>query len=181
MFPVRLVGRVVELRDFTLEDVDDALAIVGDERVTNWLSFDRKDRDQAAAMIRGAVERAQNEPRTEYYLAITAPALVGFIRLGMDGVKAGKLGYAVRADQWGRGYATDAARVMLDFGFKELGLHRISGAVGPDNAASVRVLERLGFQFEGRIRDHVFTNDKWRDSLLYSVLASEWAGRQAAA
>ena len=90
-------------------------------------------------------------------------------------VKAAKLGYAIRADRWGKGYATDAARRMIDFGFVELRLHRISAAIGPDNAASIAVVGKLGMKYEGRIRDHVFTNGAWRDSLLYSVPSSnEW-------
>lgn len=74
----------------------------------------------------------------------------------------------------GHGYATDAARTLTDFGFRELGLHRISAAIGPDNGGSIVVAERLGMKYEGRIRDHVFTNGAWRDSLLYAVLVDEW-------
>jgi RimJ/RimL family protein N-acetyltransferase len=52
-------------------------------------------------------------------------------------------------------------------------LHRISTAIGPDNAPSIALVQGLGFQYEGRIRDHVYTNGAWRDSLLYSLLAPE--------
>ncbi len=90
-------------------------------------------------------------------------------------MKAGKLGYAVAFDHWGKGYATDAARTLVHYGFRELGLHRSSAAIGPENVASLRMAERLGMTFEGRIRDHVHTNGRWRDSLLYSVLDKEWA------
>ena len=48
-------------------------------------------------------------------------------------------------DQWGKGYATEAARAVLDHGFREVGLDRIVACVYPDNAASIRVAERLGF------------------------------------
>ena len=68
-----------------------------------------------------------------------------------------------------------AARTLITFGFGPLGLHRISAAAGPDNTASIAVIKRLGMAAEGRIRDHVYTNNAWRDSLLYSLLASEWA------
>ena len=64
---------------------------------------------------------------------------------------------------------------MLDFGFGLLGLHRISAACAPDNIASQRVVEHLGMQHEGRIRDHVFTNGAWRDSVTFSLLEHEWA------
>jgi ribosomal-protein-alanine N-acetyltransferase len=175
MYPVTLTGRVVTLREFRSDDAADSLAIVGDDQVTQWLSFDSRDMNAAQAMIDGAVQRARQDPRNEYYLAVTGEGdeLVGFARLALAGVKAAKLGYAVRADRWGKGYATDAARRMIQFGFDELGLHRISAAIGPDNAASIAVVRKLGMQQEGRIRDHVYTNGVWRDSILFSVLEHE--------
>jgi ribosomal-protein-alanine N-acetyltransferase len=179
MYPVRESGGLVILREFGPGDLSDSLAIVGDDQVTRWLSFDSRNEDQAAAMLEGITERARQEPRTEYYLAVVLPGaeqrVIGFARLGLDGVKAGKLGYAIRAAEQGRGYASDAARVLVAFGFRELGLHRISAAIGPDNSPSIALVKRLGFAYEGRIRDHVWTNGAWRDSLLYSVLEHEWA------
>ncbi|HKT01328.1 MAG TPA: GNAT family protein [Rugosimonospora sp.] len=177
MDPITLTGRVVTLREFRADDAAAVLCVVGDERVTRWLSFDSRDAAGAAAMVDRAITRAQMAPRTEYYLAVTIlpdGELVGFVRLGLDGVRAAKLGYAVAADHWGRGYAGDAARVLVQFGFQDLGLHRISAAIGPNNEASIRVAKRLGMSYEGRIRDHVYTNGTWRDSLLYSVLEHEW-------
>ncbi|MEU4623082.1 GNAT family protein [Actinoplanes sp. NPDC023801] len=178
MYPVELSGRVVQLREFRMEDAAASLSVVGDDRVTQWLSFDSRSGVEAENMISGAMERARLEPRTEYYLAVTADdEFVGFCRLGFDGVKAAKLGYAIAAEHWGHGYATDAAEVLTDFGFRVLGLHRISAAIGPDNESSIAVAVKLGMQYEGRIRHHVFTNGAWRDSLLYSVLADEWSQR----
>lgn len=177
-YPLRIPGRQVILRDFRADDVESAHAVVGDERVTWSLSFDARSLSETATMLDGAIERAQHEPRTEFYLAVTLPPdgeLVGFARLGLDGVQAAKLGYAIRADQWGHGYAKDAARTLTDYGFRELKLHRISAAIGPDNAPSVALINKLGFMYEGRVRDHVHTNGAWRDSLLFSVLRHEWA------
>jgi RimJ/RimL family protein N-acetyltransferase len=59
-------------------------------------------------------------------------------------------------------------------------MHRIQAACGPDNRSSQRLLARLGFTPEGRIRDHVFTNGAWRDSLLYSILEHEWQDMRGA-
>jgi RimJ/RimL family protein N-acetyltransferase len=175
-YPITLAGDAVTLRDFRDDDVAAVLAVAGDDRVTRWLSFDSRDKAGAAAMVHDAIARAHLQPRPEYYLAVTVAGdeLVGFARLALDGVKAGKLGYAIHADHWGHGYASDAARTLTEFGFRQLGLHRVSAAIGPDNTASIRVAERLGMTYEGRIRDHVHTNKNWRDSLLYSVLEHEW-------
>ncbi|WP_424217722.1 GNAT family N-acetyltransferase (plasmid) [Streptomyces sp. BI20] len=180
MYPIRLEGDRVVLREFRQDDVDDVLAVIGDDAVTASLSFDSRTRTQAAAMIEGTITRAQGVPRSEYYLAITPrgtdDTVVGFVRIAFAGVQAAKLGYAVAARWWGRGYATDAARVLTSYAFNSLGLHRVSAAIGPDNNASMAVAARLGMQREGVLRDHVHTGGVWRDSVLYSVLAHEWAG-----
>jgi ribosomal-protein-alanine N-acetyltransferase len=116
---------------------------------------------------------AKTEPRPDYYLAIAdwqTDELIGFIRIGLGGHRSGELGYALRKDRWRQGYAVEAAQLMLIFGFEDLGLHRIQAACGPDNPAPQALLRRLDFEYEGRMRDHVFTNGGWRDSLLYAVL-----------
>ena len=177
MYPIELGGQLVTLREFTSGDLASVVRIVGDDAVTSWLSFDSRGEDEARAMLDGVLARARQEPRSEYYLAVALPAdrtVIGFARLGLAGVRAAKLGFAIRHSQWGHGYATDAARTLITYGFGELGLHRISAAAGPDNAASIAVLKRLSMTYEGRIRDHVYTNGAWRDSLLYSLLSSEW-------
>ena len=172
-----LQGRITYLRDMTVDDLDAIESIAGDDRVTTWLSFESRDRDGCRAMLTAAMQNTQADPRMEYYLAITtreSESMIGFARLALGGVKAGKLGYAINADHWGKGYAQDAVAALVDFGFRSLDLHRITAATGPENAASRAVLNRLGFTYEGQLRSHVFTNGNWRDSLLYSLLVEEW-------
>lgn len=176
MYPVELIGSRVKLREFRPDDLEDVTKLVGDDRVTTTLSFDSRSIDQAESMLRGIIARAALNPRTEFYLAavVGEKGVIGLARLELSGVKAGKLGFAIGADHWGQGYGTDAARTITEFGFSALGLHRISAAIGPENDASVAIAKKLRMTYEGRIRDHVFTNGSWRDSLLYSVLHQEW-------
>lgn len=174
MYPVRIDGPRVGLREFTTSDLDDCMAIGGDPDVTAFLSFDTRTREQQQQLLAKDVERAQAEPRPDYYLAIAdrnTDQLIGFVRIGLDAHHRGELGYALRKDRWRQGFTAEACRLMLEFGFGELGLHRIQAACGPDNLASQLLLEKLGFSYEGRMRDHVFTNGAWRDSLLYSRLS----------
>ncbi|HET6295259.1 MAG TPA: GNAT family N-acetyltransferase [Kribbella sp.] len=175
-----LTGDGTRLREFRTEDLEDYLAIVGDDRVTNWLSFDSRDREAARKALDSIVERSQQENRSDYLLAVTSrddDRMIGFARLGPTGVQAAHLGYAIAADHWGHGYATDAARTLLRCAFETLALHRVSAAIGPENLASIAVVKTLGFSYEGRIRHHVYTNNAWRDSLLYSLLTTEWTHR----
>jgi ribosomal-protein-alanine N-acetyltransferase len=179
VYPVVITGPRLTLREFRTDDLDASMAVVGDLDVTRTLSFDARDRADQTERLAQDIARAQTEPRPDYYLAIAndADLLIGFVRIGLGRDRSGELGYAIRREDWGKGYATEATTLMLDFGFETLGLHRIQAACGPDNRASQRLLARLGFTPEGRIRDHVFTNGAWRDSLLYSVLDHEWGAR----
>lgn len=174
MTPIK--GDSVVLREFHPGDIADAHAIIGDDRVTYWLSFDSRPAAAAVEMVEGAIVRAHAKPRSEYYLAIARrsdDALVGFIRLALSGVRAAKLGYAVKADEWGKGYASEAVGLILSFAFNTLDLHRITAAIGPDNTRSITLVGKYAFQYEGRLRDHVYTNGSWRDSLLYSCLETD--------
>ena len=76
---------------------------------------------------------------------------------------------------WGQGYMHEAMRAMVDFAFHEMQLHRLEADVDPRNTASVKTLERLGFQKEGVLRERWIVGDEVSDSALYGLLASEWA------
>jgi RimJ/RimL family protein N-acetyltransferase len=173
-----LSGELTTLREFRTTDLDDYLAIAGDDRVTTWMAFDSYDRAKAEQSLAVLVQRSAQEDRPDYMLAVTRPdddQVIGFARIAPSGAWGAKLGYAIGADHWGHGYATDASRVLLRFAFGTLGRHRVTAAIGPENEASIAVVKHLGFTYEGHLRDHVFTNGAWRDSLLYSLLEGEYS------
>ncbi|TDD57537.1 N-acetyltransferase [Kribbella antibiotica] len=176
-----LNGELTVLREFRGSDLDDYLSVFGDDRVTDWMAFASYDRARAEKSLATLLERSAQADRPDYMLAVTRrddDRMIGFVRLAPGVHKNAKLGYGVHADHWGHGYATDTARTMLEFGFDTLGLHRITAAIGPENAASIAVVKRLGFSYEGQLREHVFTNGAWRDSLLYSILEDEYRSSQ---
>lgn len=176
MYPIRIEGERIVLREFEERDLDGSMVVVGDPDVTLFLSFDTRTREEQDKRLAADIARAQTEPRPDFYLAIAdrkTDELIGFIRIGLGGHRSGELGYALRKDRWRQGYTYEAAQLMLAFGFEQVGLHRIQAACGPDNIASQVLLQRLGFEYEGRMRDHVFTNGAWRDSLLYSDIGTD--------
>ena len=87
----------------------------------------------------------------------------------------GELGYTLLPEFWGRGYARRALSAVLDHGFGVLGLHRIEANINPDNARSRGLLERLGFRLEARFRENYRFRDRYLDSHIYSLLATEHA------
>ena len=85
-----------------------------------------------------------------------------------------EVGYTLHPDYWGRGYVPEAARTLIDLGFKNLGLHKIELVCFGYNIQSQRVAEKLGFTLEARIRDRKDVQGKRCDSLIYGLLRSEW-------
>ena len=81
-------------------------------------------------------------------------------------------------DVWGRGYGTEATRLMLDHAFGSLGLHRIALTVFEFNERAIRAYRRCGFVVEGRARESIWRDGRWWDELAMSVLSSEWHERR---
>lgn len=93
-------------------------------------------------------------------------------------IKARELGYALAEEYWGLGLMTEAGRAVIEYGFAKMELDVISIETAPDNVRSQRVIEKLGFKYEGTLRDSYLTFDeKVRDTRVYSILRSEWTGK----
>jgi RimJ/RimL family protein N-acetyltransferase len=91
---------------------------------------------------------------------------------GGDGV--GEIGYWIGRPYWGRGYATEAARALVSFGFDGLGLERVWAHSFGRNPASCRVLEKAGLVREGTLRRHVRKWEELEDVVCYGLLREEW-------
>jgi RimJ/RimL family protein N-acetyltransferase len=85
-----------------------------------------------------------------------------------------ELGYWLGRAHWGRGYATEAARAVVDVGFERLNLNRIFAACFAGNSASERVMQKLGMTYEGTLRQHYKRYDRYHDGRCYGLLRSEW-------
>lgn len=85
-----------------------------------------------------------------------------------------EIGYAMNRSYWGQGLATEAVRAVVGFAFRELGLNRVQAIVLPDNAGSIRVLEKAGMQREGLLRKYQYVLGDYWDVYLYGVLRSDW-------
>jgi RimJ/RimL family protein N-acetyltransferase len=83
-------------------------------------------------------------------------------------------------DQWGRGFGSEAMRLLLWFAFDELGLHRVQLDVFATNARAIALYEGLGFVREGVFREFLGRDGRREDMLLYGLLASEWRARKEA-
>ena len=89
--------------------------------------------------------------------------------------RSASLTYCLDEASWGQGYATEAARALLQWAFETLDLNRVQAEADTRNAASARVLEKLGFVREGTLREDCVVNGDVSDSWVYGLLRREWS------
>ncbi|WP_137176181.1 GNAT family N-acetyltransferase [Massilia sp. HP4] len=99
------------------------------------------------------------------------------LKLASQAALQGEVGYVFHPAYAGKGYATEAVKAMIDFGFARLGFHRIFARLDAANAGSVGVVERLGMRREAHLVQNDRFNGVWGDEYVYAVLATEWAAR----
>ncbi|MFJ6207575.1 GNAT family N-acetyltransferase [Lysinibacillus sp. NPDC092081] len=86
-----------------------------------------------------------------------------------------EIGWVLNPNYYNNGYASEAARAVLDYGFKEMKLHRIIATCQPENIPSYRVMEKIGMRREGYFKKCIPNGDEWWDEYYYAVLDEEWA------
>ncbi|HZE50761.1 MAG TPA: GNAT family N-acetyltransferase [Jatrophihabitantaceae bacterium] len=169
----RLESERLVLRDFVADDGAAVHDYASDPEVTRFTTWGPNTFETTREFL--ATVLARPAGGDEFGLAITlrdGGRLIGSVGIGIwsDEHRRGELGYVLNRAYWSQGFATEATLRLARFGFEELDLHRIEATCHPDNGASARVLEKAGFQFEGRLRDHMQARGQWRDSLLYATI-----------
>jgi RimJ/RimL family protein N-acetyltransferase len=164
----------LQLRPYRDADISELLPLIG-------------RREVAATTLRIAHPYTEQDARAFLNLTHDPDKIWLAIALRSDGRQIGgiglrlepqhqhaELGYWLGVPYWGQGYATEAAREMLRYGFEDLGMHRIFASHFKHNLASGRILKKLGMHYEGCQREHLRKWDQFVDSELYGLLRGEW-------
>lgn len=138
------------LREFAEEDVEAIHVYAGDPEVTRFTSWGPNTPEATAAILGGWLRDQKVSPRTECTLAIVRKEdgiLIGGVGFGLTDWSKGtaNFGYVLQKAAWGKGYATEASRAVVNLAFDELGLRKLVAHCEPANAASLSVLNSLGF------------------------------------
>jgi RimJ/RimL family protein N-acetyltransferase len=172
------------LRPFAPGDLDDLYAFHSLPEVARYLYWEPRDRDQAGEALLGKIPRSRLDADGQHLvLAVVLPEtgrVIGEVSLAWLSRehRQGEVGFVFHPDAGGKGLATEAARVMLRLGFDGLGLHRIVGRCDARNAASWRLLERLGLRREAHLVHNEIFKGEWGDEFVYAILDSEWRSVQ---
>jgi ribosomal-protein-alanine N-acetyltransferase len=167
------------LREFEEQDWSSVLAYQSDPRYLRYYDWSERTEKDVRAFVHMFIAQRETEPRTKFQLAITLASngqLIGNcgIRKKTPDAQEADIGYELDPRYWGYGYATEAVRTMLAFGFRELALHRIWAWCIAENVASTHVLEKIGMRQEGHLRQNEWMQGRWWDTLLYAILEHEW-------
>lgn len=147
-----------------------------------WLNVrDRFPHPYTLAHAEGWVAMAPTaDPETQFAIEVNGEAVGGiglFLQEDVERYSA-EIGYWLGETYWGRGITTAAVRRFTDYAFDRFGLCRIYANVFASNAASCRILERCGYQFEGRLRQASVKDGKVLDGLLYAAVREFRGDRQ---
>jgi len=175
---LRLQGDRILLRDFVPQDREPFLALEADEAMFTYMKF-RIDRGSAESVrLPRLLQEPHLDPRPSYNLVVEdAKGFSGWAGIDrIQGTDSGQFGWYLRSDGWGRGYATEATRLLLDFGFSVLHRATMWATADPDNLASLRVLEKSGLTRQG-LTSPAHT---WRGTsprVLFTMEAEQWRTR----
>ena len=169
------------LRPFEEDDLQALYTMQSDEEVVRYLyqgvrSLD-KVRTSLARKMGSVSIKGEGDGVTAAVVLRDTGELVADVSLWLlsEGHEQGELGFTVHPAHQRKGYATEASRQMLEFGFTTMRLHRVIGRLEARNVASARVMEKLGMRREAHFIENEWVKGEWQSEFLYALLAEEWA------
>jgi RimJ/RimL family protein N-acetyltransferase len=166
----------LRLRPPEPEDLVPLHAIMSDAEVARWLYWEPR----SVAEVNQSLDRQIDQDRSRE-LALVAELretgeLVGHLTLtlGPPEHRQAEIGFMFHPAHQSRGYATEASQAVVRLAFETYGLHRLYARLEPRNAASARVLEKLGMRREATLVENEWVKGEWQSEAIYGLLAREW-------
>ena len=171
------------LRHFTARDLAAFMAMHSDPETVRYVPYPPLSRKEAQERLRSiATMTAIDDEAQNLRFAVVLPdtdELIGDVSMwsSPSDRHQAEIGYVVNPRFHGHGYATEAVTELLRIGFEEAGLHRITANADARNAASIRVMERIGMRREAHFVQGSYEKGEWVDEVEYGILADEWRKR----
>lgn len=168
------------LRPFTFDDFDVLFAMHSRPEVARYLYWaPRNEAEVRTVLEKKVVSRAIRSEGDVLAFAVvlkTTDEVVAdvVLQLVSEEHRQGEIGYIVHPDHQGHGYATEACWAILRLAFDDLKLHRVVGHLEARNAASARVLEKLGMRREAHFVENEYVKGEWQSEIVYAILEHEW-------
>jgi len=168
----------LRLRPFEATDADAIYALQSNARILRyWDSPPWKERARADRFLATCKQLEQDGSGARLAIERAADgAFIGWCALNqwMPDYRSAKIGYCFDEAAWGQGFATEAAAALLQWAFETLDLNRVQAETDTRNLASARVLEKLGFQREGTLREDCIVEGDVSSTWVYGLLRRDW-------
>lgn len=164
--------------EFVKGDAEELFKMRSDEKVLKYLDRDpHKSVKESELMIEKMISTYNSKEGINWIIrgkdTLNIIGYIGYWRLVRENLRA-EIGYAMKPEYWGNGYMKESLTKVIEFGFKEFCLHSIEANVNPDNAKSIKLLEKFGFKREAYFKEDYFYNGKFLDSAIYSLLETDY-------
>lgn len=169
-----LEGRNITFKDLSTNDAQEIHSYASDEDVSRFIGWKlMKNLSETNNHIKEMLKR--ESAGTHLYASIVLKSTQEIIGTAMifnfdHEAKHAEIGYVFHHNHWGKGYGTETVSLMSDFAFSSLDLHKLHARVVDTNVGSIRVLEKNGFELEGRLRDFYFIDDLYYDGMIFGKL-----------
>jgi ribosomal-protein-alanine N-acetyltransferase len=164
----------LRLRELNMSDAPDVFAYASDPEVTRYTSWaTHQTLADSERFLESVVLKYYTEKPMDWGIEHKDSGKLigtcGLINWEPNHARA-EIGYVLARPYWGQGYATEAVRAVISFGFHVMLLNRIQATCMLDNTASARVMEKVGMQYEGILREYALIREQYRDLKLYAII-----------
>lgn len=177
---VRIVTDRLIIRDNLDEDLSEHHRLMSNPELMTYITdIMTYSIEESKENLRFSIEESKKgNDRKCYFFAIVNKENNGFIgaigftvtEKNIDGGNA-ELGYFILKEYWNKGYTTEAARAVIDFAFKTVGLHKISTGCTLENEKSENIMKKLDMIKEAHFKSHVYHNGSWKDRVEYALFS----------
>lgn len=162
------------IRKMKMTDIDDLFVFTSDPEMLKYSPiYDLSENKEGLSQYIKKVLKNYKDGLPDYWAIESKKehTVIGIISLDIFSKNRGDISYAISRKHWGNGFAAEAAKAIIDFGFKNLSLKRIEATVDPRNIASIKVLRKCGMKFEGLLKSYSFSKEKkeFCDRKIYAI------------
>lgn len=178
---MKLISERLEFRNFTKEDFPSFYSIFSNEQVMRYAWIDKFNSEDEAIPF---FEEFINSTYAYAVFSRDDDTFIGVADIQLHTKNSsggcGEIGYFLLPDYWGKGYASELAKVLIEFGFTKLNLHKMCAKCNSNNLKSEGIMIKVGMTKEGELRKVRFKEGKWDDEKQYGILIEEWKERMPA-
>lgn len=174
-------GDRIVLREWKKDDYELFQSIFTNEQIMRYAYLDCFESEEELQLyFKEVLDNTVSKFRKAYEYAVflkSNDSFIGFADIEIYKKNEfgghGEIGYFLLPQYWGKGYATEIAKLLIEIGFLHVGLHRLCASCHIENKKSEHIMKKIGMKKEGQIRQVRFKNGTWHDELRYSILKEE--------